>query len=69
MSYTRYLESRNYIWPDDKGVNFNNVFINNDTLDIFLYKIYTNRQQEFLDRINHGKQLIDNYKIDGDMND
>ena len=62
MSYTRALESGHYIWSDGENLNLDDKVVSEDLIDIFLYKLYTNRREEFDERIKHGRALIHNSK-------
>lgn len=64
MSYTRVNESNHYIYPTSESVVFDFTKVDNDAVDIFLYKLYKFRRKEFKQRINHGKSLINEHKID-----
>lgn len=58
MSYGRILETGHYIWPDENGVHFDNDYIPNETLNIFLAKIYDYRHNEFKNRVKQGRRSI-----------
>lgn len=64
MSYTRSLESGHYIYPSVDGtVNFDGIDIEDEAVDIFIYKLFKNRKKEFYQRYKHGKQIIQQHKI------
>ena len=63
MSYGRILETGHYIWPDEEGIHFHNTFIPNETINVFLAKLYDNRKQELEERITIGRQTIKNIKM------
>lgn len=58
MSYGRILETGHYIWPDENGIHFDNEYIPNETINVFLAKIYDYRRKEFKDRIKQGRRSI-----------
>lgn len=71
MSYARILETGYYIYPD---IENNVVFtsgkeISNDEIDVFLYKLYTNRREEFNKRIKNGKKIIKEHTEELKRND
>lgn len=55
MSYCRLPH---YIYPTGYGINFlsSNAEVSNDEIDIFLYKIFLTRRDEFIKRVEHGKK-------------
>ena len=61
MSYCRlpYM-----IYPTKKGVQFELNTISNDEIDVFLYKIFLTRRDEFIKRIKHGKEIIMRWQDD-----
>lgn len=71
MSYARILETGYYIYPD---INGNVVFttgeeISNNEIDVFLYKLFNNRKEEFDKRIEHGKKLVEEHTKELERND
>ena len=58
MAYCRVNESGHYIWADDTGINFDDTFVSNEQIDIFLVKLYQYHFDEFKERILHGRDLI-----------
>lgn len=63
MSYGRILETGHYIWPDEEGIHFDNTFIPNETINVFLAKLYDNRKQELKERVALGRKTIKNIKM------
>ena len=69
MSYTRPREGGYYIYSTDDGVQFTNAYIDNDELDVFLYKLSL-RKTEMPYRINNGKDIISSFqKTEGEINE
>lgn len=69
MSYGRILETGHYIWPDGEGVHFDNVYVPNETLNIFLVRL-KERPKEYKDRIKLGKETLKQHKMKlGDLYD
>lgn len=69
MSYTRPSEGGYYIYGTGDGVQFTNAYINNDELDVFLYKLSL-RKTEMPYRINNGKDIISSFqKTEGEINE
>ena len=62
MSYTRVLDSGRYIYSDGTYLHFDNVEVPNDDIDIFLAKLYDLRKEEFHNRVQHGRDLIEQFK-------
>ena len=65
MSYTRWNESGYYIWGGQNHVNFDGVEIEDDAIDVFLYKLYEVRggdDEEFWLRYEHGKRIVKNFE-------
>ena len=65
MSYTRWNESGHYIWGGQSHVNFDGVEIEDDAIDVFLYKLYEVRggdDEEFWHRYEHGKRIVKNFE-------
>lgn len=58
MSYCRILESGHYIWPDGENIHFDEVEVPDETINIFLYKLFNNRKDEFLERIKDGNEKV-----------
>lgn len=58
MSYGRILETGHYIWPDENGIHFDDEYIPNETINVFLAKLYDYRRKEFKDRIKQGRRSI-----------
>lgn len=67
MSYCRLPD---YIYPTKYGVNFlsSNAEVSNDEIDIFLYKIFLTRRDEFIKRVEHGKKIVMEWQ-DNETND
>lgn len=69
MSYGRILETGHYIWPDEKGVHFDNVYVPNETLNVFLVRL-KDRPKEYRERLKLGKQTLKQHKMNlGDLYD
>lgn len=66
MSYGRILETGHYIWPDGDGIHFDDVYVPNETIDVFLAKLYDLRNKELMERVRNGRNIIKNI---GDNND
>ena len=71
MSYARILETGYYIYPD---IENNVVFtagetISNNEIDVFLYRLYNNRKEEFNKRLENGKRLIEEHIKELERND
>lgn len=66
MSYGRVLETGHYIWQDEDGVHFDNVYVPNETINVFLARIYDLRKKEFKQRVQNGRKIIKNI---GDNNE
>lgn len=66
MSYCRSLETGHYIWPAENGVCFDGICIPDETIDIFLAKLYYNHSNEFKERLANGKNIIENAKYNLD---
>jgi hypothetical protein len=55
MSYCR---NPYYIWPSNNAVYFEDRRIDNDEIDVWLYKMFLkNREKELIKRLKNGKQL------------
>ena len=68
MSYGRITETGHYIWPDDEGVHFDDNYVPDETLNIFLARLVENRPKEFKDRVKQGKLAIKKNKMNiGDL--
>jgi ribosomal protein S18 acetylase RimI-like enzyme len=64
MAYTRWPESGHYIYGGVDYVDFNGVVVNDDAVDVFIYKLFSERGSdgdEFMNRCNHGKRIIENF--------
>lgn len=61
MSYTRELESGHYIYPTGETVNFNGTDISDKALNVFLFKLFNYRKDEFMDRIDKGRREIETH--------
>lgn len=61
MSYCRlpYM-----IFPTKGGIRFSVETIIDNEMDVFLYKIFLTRRNEFIKKIKHGKELIMEYQND-----
>lgn len=68
MAYARILETGTYIWSDEKDVHFGLDTISNKDIDIFLAKLYDNHNDEFIKRVENGRNLIEQHKL-GDENE
>lgn len=68
MSYGRILETGHYIWPDSEGIHFDDVYVPNDTINIFLARLNDNRLDEMQERIQNGRDLL-KQKVIGDLYD
>jgi hypothetical protein len=67
MSYARCGSTGTYIYPDGDNVVFDNtIYVQDDKMDIFLYQIVTDRFKEFMERLQHGKTLIKQWKEQGE---
>jgi ribosomal protein S18 acetylase RimI-like enzyme len=70
MSYTRWNESGHYIWGGESILNFDDVAVEDDAVDVFLYKLYDLRggdnprggDEEFWERYHHGKRVIEAFQ-------
>lgn len=62
MSYARPLETGHYIWSDGETMDFDSIKVDEESVNVFLYKLYKTRNKEFKERLKLGKQAIDNYK-------
>jgi hypothetical protein len=63
MSYARVGSTGHYIYQDNNGdFYFDTTTVSGDTIDIFLCKLYTYRPEELKTRIEHGKQLCDEWE-------
>ena len=60
MSYGRVLETGHYIWPDGDGIHFDDVYVPNDTIDVFLARLYDLRKKELKERVRNGRMIIKN---------
>lgn len=60
MSYGRILETGHYIWPDEDGIHFDDVYVPNDTIDVFLARLYDLRKKELKERVRNGRMIIKN---------
>lgn len=58
MSYGRILETGHYIWPDGENIHFDDVCVPNETVDVFLARLYDLRKKEFKERIRNGRKII-----------
>ena len=66
MSYGRIIEIGHYIWPDSDGIYFDGTYIPDETINVFLARIYDLRKKEFKQRIQKGRKIIKNI---GDNNE
>jgi hypothetical protein len=64
MSYGRILEVGHYIWGDGEGITFDDVYVPNETINIFLAQLNDSRNSELESRIQQGRKLIEDYKKD-----
>lgn len=63
MSYARIVETGAYIWSDGKYIHFNDISIPEDTINIFLARLNDLRPEEFKNRIEEGRKLIEQNKF------
>lgn len=68
MSYARPIETGSYIYSDGNYLHINLIKVPEDDINIFLYKLYTTRRDEFNNRLEKGKSLIEQNKLDKDDN-
>jgi len=61
MSYTRVGESGRYIWCGGNYANFGIEVVVDEDIDVFLYKLFKTRPDEFWQRYHHGSRIIENY--------
>ena len=64
MAYTRWHESGHYIFGGEDYVDFNGTPVDDDAVDVFLYKLYEVRDaadDEFWQRYEHGSRVVDNF--------
>ena len=64
MAYTRWKESGHYIFGGAGCVDFNGVAVSDDEVDVFIHKLFGERgdaSDEFRERYDHGKRIIDNF--------
>ena len=61
MSYTRVGESGRYIWCGGNYVDFSCEVVVDEDIDVFLYKLFKTRPDEFWQRYHHGSRIIENY--------
>ena len=64
MAYTRYSESGHYIYGGADYVDFDGVAVPDDDVDVFIYTLFGDHgdDDDFWERYNHGKRIIDNYQ-------
>ena len=65
MAYARWNECKWYIYGTQEGIKFNDMFIPDEAIDIFIYKLYdekNNGGEDFWERYNHGKGIIEKSK-------
>lgn len=65
MSYARVESTGHYIYPcteEVDGIKFDGIFVDDDTINVFLYKLFTEHKMEFLKRLQNGKVTILRYK-------
>ena len=62
MSYTRPRESGHYIFASSDYVDFTCETVPNNDIDVFLYKLYSKRNNEFWARYHHGSRIINNFQ-------
>jgi ribosomal protein S18 acetylase RimI-like enzyme len=65
MSYTRPGESGHYIFAGSDYVDFTCESVSNDAIDVFLYKLYNRRDNEFWERYHRGSRIINNFQHRG----
>jgi len=64
MAYTRWHESGHFIFGGEDYVDFDGTPIDDEAVDVFLYKLYEARggaDDEFWQRHAHGGRVIDNF--------
>lgn len=66
MSYGRIVETGHYIWPDGDGIYFDGTYIPDEAINVFLARIYDFRKDEFEQRVQLGRKIIEDI---GDKND
>lgn len=59
MSYARPLETGHYIWSDGEELDFDGTKVPEEAVNVFLYKLYKYRDEEFNERLKLGRQAID----------
>lgn len=64
MSYARMCDDGIYIWSDGENLNFNIVRVPENDINIFLAKLYDTRQEEFFNRVEQGRKLIEQFKVE-----
>jgi len=67
LAYTRWNESGHFIFGGEDCVDFDGTPVDNDAVDVFLYKLYEERgatDDEFWQRRAHGKRVIENFQHD-----
>lgn len=63
MAYGRIIETGHYIWPDENGIHFDDIFVPNETINIFLARINDFMPGELKDRIIKGRKAIELNKM------
>jgi hypothetical protein len=61
MSYCR---NPYYIYDDGDGINFDFTRVSENQIDVFLYKIFLSKREEFIQRLKHGKELVIEWQND-----
>lgn len=59
MSYCR---NPYYVYSNGDELFLDSIYVNEDIINVFLYDLYTNRQEELLKRVRCGKEILDKNK-------
>lgn len=59
MSYCR---NPYYVYSNGDELFLDSIYVNEDIINVFLYDLYTNRQEELLKRVQCGKEILDKNK-------
>lgn len=59
MSYCR---NPYYIYSNGNELFLDSIYVNEDIINVFLYDLHTNRQEELLKRVQCGKEILDKNK-------
>lgn len=52
------FQKHDIIYTDENGIHFDDEYIPNETINVFLAKLYDYRRKEFKDRIKQGRRSI-----------